>query len=73
MKLEELKHNQNVFKSNLNEIKKEGLKQKSKKMLQKIQKRFTMHKAKLSNYLMIILQLHLRLSIKQFTKKKLNI
>ena len=36
MKLEELKHNQNVFKSNLNEIKKEGLKQKSKKMLQKI-------------------------------------
>ena len=36
MKLEELKSKQNVFKSNLNEIKKEGLKQKSKKEQQKI-------------------------------------
>ena len=36
MKLEELKSKQNVFKSNLNEIKKEGLKQKSKKVQQKI-------------------------------------
>ena len=36
MKLEELKHKQNVFKSNLNEIKKECLKQNSKKLQQKI-------------------------------------
>ena len=51
-------------------MKKKGLYQKSKKVQYKISKCFTFHETKTSNFLIIILQLHLRLNIKQIIQKK---
>ena len=67
MKLEERKKLQ---KSNLNEISKGRYNQKSKKAHWKILNCFTNYEKLLLNYLIIILQLYLRLNTNQFMEKK---
>ena len=67
MKLEERKKLQ---KSNLNEISKGRYNQKSKKVHWKILNCFTNYEKLLLNYLIIILQLYLRLNTNQFMEKK---
>ena len=69
MKLEGAKKLQNVFKSNLNEISRRDINQKSKKVHWEILNCYTNHENLLLNYLMIILQFHLKLNTKQFTEK----
>ena len=68
MKLEEAKKLQNIFKSNLNKISKGRSKPKEQKVHQKILRGFTNHEKLLLNYLMIILQLYLKLNRKQNSK-----
>ena len=65
MKLEEAKKLQNVFKSNLSEISKIRYKSEEQESALKIWKWFKNHEKLLLNYLMIILQLCLRLNTKQ--------
>ena len=70
MKLEKAKNLQNVFKSNLNEISRGRFESEDqKKMHLKILNYFTNHEKLLSIYLMIILQLYLRLNTNQFMEK----
>ena len=72
MDLEEVKKLQNVFKPNLNEISRErDINQKSKKVHWKILNCFTNHEKLLLSYLMIILQLHLRINTKQIHEKRI--
>ena len=74
MDLEEVKKLQNVFKPNLNEISREReryINQKSKKVHWKILNCFTNHEKLLLSYLMIILQLHLRINTKQIHEKRI--
>ena len=69
MKLDEAKKVQNVFRSNLNEMSRERYKtEKQKRAVENIDC-FTNHEKLLFNYLMIILQLHLRQNTKQFIEK----
>ena len=69
MKLEEAKKLQNVFRSNINEMSRERYKsEKQKRVLENINC-FTNHEKLLLNYLMIILQLHLRQNTNQFIEK----
>ena len=63
MKLEDAKELQNIFKSNLKKISKERFK------IQKILNSFTNHDKLLLNYIMIILQLNLKLKTKQNKEK----
>ena len=69
MKLEEIKKLQNIFKSNLNEISIGRFKLKEEKGSVESIKLLTSHEKLLLNYLMIILQLHLKLNIKQNMEK----
>ena len=68
--LEKAKKYQKIFKFNLNEIVKGRHKSKEKESALKILKYFTKNNKLLINYLMIILQLHLRLNITQFMEKR---
>ena len=75
MKLEEAKKNkplQNVFKLNLNEISRGRYKPEEQKVNYRILNCFTKHEKLLLNYLMIVLQLHLRQNIKQFMEKDVS-
>ena len=63
MKLEDAKELQNIFKSNLKKISKGRFK------IQKILNSFTNHDKLLLNYIMIILQLNLKLKTKQNKEK----
>ena len=63
-KAKEVKKYQNVFTGNL---KKRNFKSEEQ---HKILKCFTIQETKLSSYMMFILQLHLRLNMKQFIEKK---
>ena len=65
MKLEDEKELQNIFKSNLNKISKGRFKSKEQKSALENIKLLTNHDKLLLNYLMIILQLHLKLNTKQ--------
>ena len=69
MKLEEEKKQQKVFKSNLNKISRGMFKSEKQKMTLKILKFFTNHKKLLLSYLVIILQLCLRLNTKKNMEK----
>ena len=69
MKLEEEKELQNIFKSNLNKISKGRFKSKEQKSALENIKLLTNHDKLLLNYLMIILQLHLKLNTKQSKEK----
>ena len=69
MKLEEIKKLRNIFKSNLNEISIGRFKLKEEKGAVESIKLLTSHEKLLLNYLMIILQLHLKLNIKQNMEK----
>ena len=62
--LEGAKELQNLFKTNLNEISKGRFKSEEQKSTLKILNCFTNHGKLLSNHLMIILQLHLKLNTK---------
>ena len=64
-----MKELQNIFKSSLREISKERFKSEDQKSALKILKHFTSHGKKLSNCLMIILQLYMKLNIKQNMEK----
>ena len=64
-----MKELQNIFKSSLSEISKGRVKSEDQKSMLKHIKHFTNHEKKLSNYLMIILQLHLKVNIKQNMEK----
>ena len=72
MKLEEARKHKNLFRSSLNNIKRKDINQMSKKVYYKILKCFRKHEKRLSNFLTIILQLHLRLNIKQFMKRDIH-
>ena len=72
MKLEEARKHKNLFRSSLNNIKRKDINQMSKKVYYKILKCFRKHEKRLSNFLTIILQLHLRLNIKQFMKRDIR-
>ena len=65
MKLEEAKKLKNVFKSNLHEISKGRYKSEEQESALKILNWYTNYEKLLLNYLMIILQLSLRLNKKQ--------
>ena len=65
MKLEEAKKLKNVFKSNLHEISKGRYKSEEQERALKILNWYTNYEKLLLNYLMIILQLSLRLNKKQ--------
>ena len=67
IKLEEVKSNKMCFKSKRYKKRKVLIKRENVHL--KILKCFTKHIKKLSHNLMIILELHLRLNIKQFTEK----
>ena len=68
--LEKTGENQKEFKSDLNEILKGRYKsERAKKRNKKILNHFTNHEKKLSNCLMIILGLHLKLNTKQYMEK----
>ena len=70
--LEDANELRNMFKTNLKEISKERFKSEDKKsVLENIKLRYDSRQAviKLSNYLMNILQLHLKLNAKQNMKK----
>ena len=70
MKLEEAKKKlQNGFKSNLNKIPTGRHKSKEQKKHSKVLNCFTNHETLLLNYLMIILQLCLRLNTSEFMEK----
>ena len=64
-----MKELQNIFKSSLSEISKGRVKSEDQKSALKHIKHFTNHEKKLSNYLMIILQLNLKVNIKQNMEK----
>ena len=68
IKLEEAKKQQNVFKSNLNETLRGRFKSEDQKMVLKILNCFTKNEKVSLNYLIINLQLYLRLN----TKKKIE-
>ena len=68
MKLEEVKKPQISFKPNLNEISR-GRPKLEEQNIRKILDCFTNHEQLLLNYLMIVLQLYLRLNTKQFMEK----
>ena len=70
MKLQLAKKLGNVFKSNLNKISKERQQVNEQKSTLKILNCFTNQKKLLLNYLMIILQLYLRLNTKKFMEKE---
>ena len=72
MKLYKGKKQQNLFKSNLTKYQAEEIIQKNKKWYQKILNCFKNHKKLLLNYWLIILQLHLSLSKKQFKEKGIS-
>ena len=72
MKLEEARKHKNLFRSSLNNIKRKDINQMNKKVYYKILKCFRKHEKQLSNFLTIILQLHLRLNIKQFMKRDIR-
>ena len=72
MKLEEARKHKNLFRSSLNNIKRKDINQMSTKVYYKRLKCFRKHEKRLSNFLTIILQLHLRLNIKQFMKKDIR-
>ena len=68
--LEKSEEKQKEFKSGRNEILKGGYKSENHKgAIKKMLKHFTNHEKKLSNCLMIILRLQLRLNIDQFMEK----
>ena len=69
MKLEEAKKLQNIFKSNLNKISRGRFKSKEQKSALKISNCFTSHEKLLLNYLIVNLQLYLRLNTKQNMEK----
>ena len=71
--LEEPKKQQNVFKSKLNEILRGKYKTEEQKSALKMLNVFKKHERLLLNYLIIILQLCLRLNTKQFMEKKFQI
>ena len=70
--LEEAKQNQNEFKPDLNEIKKEDISLKSKEEHCTTLKCFTKQEKVLLNFWMIILQLYQSLNLKQLTGKESN-
>ena len=73
IKLEETKKLQNVFKSNLNKISRGRNKSKQQKSASENINCFTNLEKLLLNYLMIILQLYLRLNTKKFMEKKFQV
>ena len=66
----EAKEYQNMFKLNPTKVKRSGFKSKEQKSTTQNIEMLPNARKKLSNYLMIILQLHLSLNIKQFMEKK---
>ena len=69
MKLGEAKEQQNIFKSNLNKTLEGRFKSKEQKGALKTFNCFTSREKLLLNYLMVILQLYLRLKTKQDMEK----
>ena len=69
IKLEEAKKQQNVFKSNLNETLRGRFKSEDQKMVLKILNCFTKNEKVSLNYLIINLQLYLRLNTKEKIEK----